>query len=178
MQKSKDYSILETATNIAVLLVAFAVLSALCWGYFLHRRPISLKSGLQKGHKLQDISRVDFSNSSKTLLIAMSTKCSFCTESISFYNQLAKLQQKTNQSTRIVAIFPEERITVDYYAQQNKIDAGIITIADADLKSVNVDSTPTIILIDSNRTILDFWIGKLSESLQQEVTQAFTQHTV
>jgi hypothetical protein len=174
MQSSRFNSTLETATNVAVLMAGLGVLTALSWGYFAERRRPSVESGLQKGNTLPKISGVDSSSWSPTLLIAMSTKCGFCTESISFYNKLAELE-KTHRRIRIVAIFPEEEGKVEEYARQNKIDTGITSFAGANLQALRINSTPTLILLDDRRQILDFWIGALRAEEQKQVIQALEQ---
>lgn len=174
MQIFKAKPPLETATNIAVLLVAIIVVSAFSWGYFIQKRVPSMQSGLQKGRVLANVASIDYGSSPHTLLIIMSTNCRFCTENISFYDQLDSLQRQTHFQTRIFAIFPDKENPVRQYVQQNNINAGITVKTEADLDSLNVNSRPTLILINNKGEILNFWIGKLSEDAQQEVVRVIS----
>lgn len=70
----------------------------------------------------------------------------------------------------IIAVFPNAESDVRQYAQQNQLQ--LETIAGADLKALNVRGTPTMILVDKNGKVLDFWVGKLSEDEKRQVTNA------
>lgn len=173
MRESKNKSFLEVATNIAVLLAAMAVLAALSWGYFSARNPPTLHGGLKRGEVVVGGPQIDFARSQQTLLIAMSTKCNYCTEGIPFYNQLARKEREMSKPTRMVAIFPDGDETVNNYAQQNGME--VATIVGVDFEKLKVSATPTMILVDEKGEILDFWIGKLPEDVQQEVVNSISQ---
>ncbi len=172
MQESKIKTHLEVITNVAVLLTAMAVLSALSWGYFSQKRQPSLKNGLQKGDVLTKIASLDYRNSSQTLLIAMNTECHFCTESVPFYNHLVKSRQGQDETARIIAIFPNKENEVNQYVQQHRLQTE--TIAAVNLSALNMVNTPTVILVDSGGKILDFWVGKLQENMERQVIKSIT----
>lgn len=170
MQESKLKSYLELTTNVAVLLAAIAVLTALSWGYFAQKQKPSIRSGLQKGRVIAYLPEATLNDSRATLLIAMSINCHFCTESISFYNQLARAQQGLGSSPRIIAVFPEEDSEVKQYVRQNRLE--VSSTAATDFRKLGVDTTPTMILIDKEGKIIDFWIGKIPEDVQQQVVES------
>lgn len=169
MQESKLKSYLELTTNAAVLLAAIAVLTALSWGYFAQKQKPSLRSGLQKGKAITNVPAANLNGPQATLLIAMSIRCHFCTESISFYNQLARAQQGSGNSPRLIAVFPEEESKVKQYVQQNGLQ--VSSTAATDFKELGVETTPTMILIDKEGKIIDFWIGQIPEEAQQQVIE-------
>lgn len=84
MEKSKLRSYLEVATNVAVLLAATAVLASLAAIYFKPASRPQLRPGIQKGEALADLPGVNFGDSDRSLLIAMSTACVYCGESTPF----------------------------------------------------------------------------------------------
>ncbi len=118
------------------------------------------------------MSGVDFTQSERTLVIAMSANCHFCTESLPFYNDLARTQREVGDATRIVAVFPEEERVVEQYAKQHGFE--VSTIAGVNLSGMGISGTPTMILLDQKGKVLDFWTGKPSTDTQQQVAKAIT----
>lgn len=163
--KVKTY--LETATSIAVLLVSTLVVSIFVWSYLVQGSNPSFQGGLQKGKTLSQLPGIDYSHNPQTLLIAMSVKCKFCGESVRFYKQLAEARRGLGKYTQLVALFPEDEDTVRQYLRRNQLEIG--AVAGSDLKSLNISGTPTIILVDRQGKIIDFWIGKLAEGDEQQV---------
>ncbi len=131
-----------------------------------------LRSGLEKGTVLGPLQGVDYSDSPKTLLIALNTSCQYCAVSAPFHNRLAQVVQAKNPSVRVFAVFPNTAGEVQHYVEQNKL--GLATIAGVDFRTVGVAGTPTIILLDSHGRVIDFWIGKLSEDAEKQVTYQLT----
>lgn len=166
--RAKEY--LETLTNIAVLVAAGAVLTALSWGYFTVSRAPSLQSGLQKGKVLAKLPNIDYRSSPQTLLVVMNVTCNFCTESIPFYNQLAKLNNDGKNRTRLLAVFPNNEIEVNEYARQNQLQ--LDSAAAVDLGSISVNGTPTLILVNEEGKILDFWIGAIPKNIENRVIES------
>ncbi|HEX8174114.1 MAG TPA: thioredoxin-like domain-containing protein [Pyrinomonadaceae bacterium] len=170
MEESKLKKYLEVTTNVAVLLVAVAVLSALAWGYFVHNQKPQFQSGFQRGQSFAQLPTVSYNSAPQTLLIAMSTTCHYCSESIPFYKQLAEAQQSSGNAIHIVAVFPNSENEVKQYIQQSQLN--VDTVAETDFKALNVAGTPTLLLIDKDGKILDFWVGKLSKDNEQQVIKA------
>lgn len=176
MTRLKAKSFIEITTNIAVLLMAIIVITFFIHHYLTQRKqptPINLKTGFQKGQLFPQLQNINYAKSAKTLLIVLNIKCSFCTEGIPFYNQLADLQNKSKSNVDIIALFPNEEAEVRQYIQQNQIK--INHIAKVDFDSLNIGGTPTIILVDSNGKIIDFWLGKLTMNTEQQVIKQVTQ---
>jgi hypothetical protein len=65
MQASTIKKHLEIITNVAVLLTAIGVLSALSWGYFVQRHTPSLHDGFRKGQVIAGLPKVDYSGAPK-----------------------------------------------------------------------------------------------------------------
>lgn len=170
MNQTKLKSYLEVATNIAVLLVALAVLSTFAWNYFGRSPAPQLQAGFQKGQTFAQVPGVSYNSSPQTLLIAMSTRCHYCIESLPFYKQLAAAQRTSGRETHVVTIFPNQEAEVRQYVQQNKLD--LETVAGVDLEALNISGTPTAVLIDGNGKIRDFWLGKLPQDKEQQIIKA------
>lgn len=102
----------------------------------------------------------------------MSTKCSYCSESVPFYQQLAKENREDGTGTRIIAIFPETESEVKQYLKQKQLE--IATVASINFKSFNIAGTPTMILVDNNGKVRDFWVGRLSKDGEQQIIRAIS----
>ena len=63
----------------------------------------SRKRSIEPGTKIS-LSGIDWSRSERTLLLALSTTCHFCSESAPFYQ---KLEQQKRDGVRLVALFPQ-----------------------------------------------------------------------
>ncbi len=172
MDQAKLKHYLEIATNIAVLLVAVVVLGTFAWKYFTPKPQIQLQVGLQKGTTFAQLPGIDYSKAPKTLLIALSSKCDHCSESLPFYKQITFEQRKNINASHIVAIFPESQSEVEQFAGQEELN--LDTVAGVDFYALNLVATPTVILIDNSGKIIDFWIGKLSKNVEQEIIKAIS----
>lgn len=171
---AKAKAALEVATNIAVLGVSSLVFVTLLWVYF-HKAPrLESQPGLRKGETVDRtrLHNYDFGKSARTLLIVMNTECSFCTESIPFYNDIAESCQNPNNQTQATAVFPNSSDEVRRYVEKQKLRED--ALESVDLNTLQVSATPTLILIDRNGVVLNFWIGKLSEQDQQEVMKSIS----
>src|SRR5438876_3401270 len=97
---------LEVSTNVAVLLVAIALLSLLAIFVFVRPRTPELLPGLERGRVLTNLSNIDFHGSDQTLLIALSTTCPYCRESLPLYRQILKGKHDARKTLTVVALFP------------------------------------------------------------------------
>lgn len=171
MQEKSLKAYLETITNIAVLLVSILVVGVFAWSYLKSVPKTQFQSGLQIGQPFAPLARNELNASPQTLLVALNSKCLYCNESIPFYKQLIETQSR-NRSTRVVTLFPEAEDVVKPYLLQHQLN--VTAIPSVDFKAANIIATPALILVDSNGTILDFWIGKLPQETEQQVIKAIS----
>ena len=170
MNRTKLKSYLETGTNVAVLLAALAALWLVIGGSIKGTRP-NLYSGLRKGSLLPSVAGIDYSKSSQTLLIAMSANCEVCADSLPFYNRLRERILAHGSSISVIAVFPEAENEVKKYVQEQHLN--LETFSGIDLNSLNLAGTPTMVLIDGSGKIIDFWIGKPSKDIEQEIKKKY-----
>ncbi len=164
-QSLKSY--LEVATNFAVLLLALVVLGNFAWVHLAEKPTPGFLSGLRKGDAFSLIPGVDYSNGSQTLIIAMSSKCERCNESIPFFKQLLEANVGRSDATRIVAVFPETAAEVWRYISEQQL--GVNTIPGINLKALNLPGTPSAVLISNKGKVVNFWIGKPSKDAEKEI---------
>jgi hypothetical protein len=131
------------------------------------QRTPRLKAGFEKGQHLAPIPGISYGKAPRTLLIALNTNCGFCTESVPFYNRLAEAQRVGNSLIRIVAVFPNSEKEVQQYPHLHGL--ALSSKAAVDLRSLNVVGTPTMLLLDQNGNIVDFWLGKPTEAVQNQI---------
>jgi len=170
MNKTKIKESLEVATNVAVILVAVVLLSMLARVFFNDPPNVEMRAGLQKGQKLDNLLKGMNGNKNQTLVVALSTTCHYCEESIPFYNRLTEIQHETNSPVAIFAVFPNSEIEVREYVRRAGLN--ISTTAETNFKALNLVGTPTMILLDSSGVVQNFWVGKLSKDQEQEVIAA------
>ncbi len=100
------------------------------------------------------------------MVLALSNKCHFCTESAPFYQRLSgELTQREN--VRLVAVFPQEVSEAQQYLSGLGVQIG--DIRKATLNSIGVNGTPTLIIVDSNGKVKQSWVGRLSAERESEV---------
>ena len=167
-------SYLEVATNVAVLLVAIAVLVSLGYSFYQSRTTTRTRTQsetvLRKGAVLDQVRGVDFQTAPKTLLLLLNTDCRYCAESSDFYNILATSSTVVDGKTNIIALFPNGENQIREYQQQQRLSFRALSSPEFSL--LRRTGTPTLILTNPNRQIIDFWIGKLSSEAEQEVRNA------
>lgn len=165
-------STIETAANIAVVLVAIAALSSLAIVIFVEPPAPNLRKGLAKGDSIQGKIKADFSTSEKTLLIALKTNCSFCKESLPFYQRLIQQASSGDRPSRIIALFPQTSEQAAKYLKENQLR--VEAVSDVNFDSISIPGTPTLILLDKTE-VKDFWVGTLSKADEDRVLLSLVQ---
>jgi hypothetical protein len=117
---------------------------------------------IQPGTRIT-LSGIDWANNGKTLVLAISNQCHFCSESAPFYQRLAKEHGKA----RLVAVLPQS-------VEQGKeyltgLNVTVDEIRQAPLISIGVSGTPTLILVDKNGVATNSWVGKLTPAREDDV---------
>jgi len=170
MEQGRWTKYLEISSNVAVLVVAVMLLAMLVSARFGQPGKQTFAKGLEKGQVLAPLPSLKYSAAPQTVLLALSTTCSYCKESLPFYRRLIQEQFKAGSRTPIVAVFPNSETDVEKYKQQNQLN--IQSVAAVDSSIVKVAGTPTLILIDADGRVRDFWVGLLSSDEEQQVLSA------
>jgi thiol-disulfide isomerase/thioredoxin len=165
---------LEVLANLAVIITSVVLCSVLIRKYVFSptkqeasveavqsKSPASSatrRQSIQAGTKIS-LPGIDWSKSTRTVVLALSTTCHFCSESAPFYQ---KLQQQKPNSVRLVAVFPQSVENSRNYL--NKLGVSVSDVVQSSLSSVGVSGTPTLLLIDNEGSVTDSWVGRLSDS--------------
>jgi len=160
---------LEVAANIAIIITALLLSVVLAKHYLVNGSEHTLKEGITDssernitGKKIA-LPDIDWKNNKRTLLLALSTTCHFCTDSSPFYVRLTK----EARSAHLIAVFPQS--TADGRQYLNRHGVGIEDVHQSTLGSLGVQGTPTLILVDDKGVVLNSWVGKLPADKEAEV---------
>lgn len=152
---------LEKATYICLITVSLVSLSLLLENRFFRPAPPGQPSeSALVGQREERVPEALWADSTKNVVLLLSTRCKFCAESVPLYRQLSTMRQpKPNGVSVLVASFdPPERMR-DYLAQQN---ISVDDIFEANSGFAGVSVTPAVFLVDSHGVIRRVFYGKLS----------------
>jgi thioredoxin-related protein len=153
---------LELVANAAIIIVCLLFVGILAQRYFYS--PSNAKAEIPVGKNMK-VSDVDFSKAEKTLVLAVSATCHFCSESASFYQKITS--EASGANLQIVAALPQSASEGKDYLQ--KLNVPVSEIKQVSLDEINVSGTPTLILFDREGKVVNYWIGKLSPEKEGEV---------
>jgi hypothetical protein len=155
---------LEVAVNVAVL-CAFIMVAALAgqrlWSAHFEGRD----SGPRVGSKLS-LAGMDWSKSERSLVLALSTTCHFCTESADFYRQL--IPDAAGRGVPVIAVLPQAPSESQSYL--NSLGVPMPHIFQGSLGPAGIGMTPTLLIVDRKGAVRKFWVGKLDSQQQSQVT--------
>lgn len=109
---------------------------------------------------------ITWSDSEETVVLALSDKCKYCTESAPFYKQLAAETAKRN-GVRVIAVFPQDPNAGKKYLDDLGIP--VVAVTQATLDSIGVRATPTLVIVDKSGTVKQSWVGLLKNGRETEV---------
>ena len=152
---------LEPFLNLALIIVAIAFIASLIARY-VKKDVVTgpTKPPIEIGARI-DLSGVEWQKNDVTLLFVLSTKCTFCAESMPFYKRIV---QEVGERTRLIALFPQDVADARQYLE----DQGV---AFHDVRQLtpgvlNVSGVPTLILVDRQGIVRDFWLGKVGPNVE------------
>ena len=154
---------IEVAANLAIIIVAVTLVTVIAQRYYF---PSSTQNArvVPIGAKVS-LPNIDWSKNSQSLVIALQTGCHYCTESAPFYQRLAV--ELSARKIPLIAVFPQAIEEGQTYL--NSIKVPIEDIRQASLKSIGVQGTPAILLVDSKGEVKTGWFGKLTQNQESEV---------
>lgn len=156
---------IELLANLAIIVVAILLGVALVKHYLSPQNstPPASASVITPGTKL---SLPDLTGTNKTLIMALSTSCHYCTESAPFYKRLAEERGK-NVNVKLVAVFPQA--IADGKEYLNGLQVSVDDVRQSRLDSLGVIGTPTLILVNNQGMVQDSWRGRLNQDQEAEV---------
>lgn len=153
---------LEVATNVAIFCAFLLVAVLAATRFFGHSANQTQQPTIGSQVPLQS---ANWSNSNRSLVLALSTGCHFCSESADFYRKL--VPSATHNGVRVVAILPQP--VADGRAYLSHLDVPVPEVLQSSLDAVEVSGTPTLLLLDRQGRIEKAWVGKLNPEEEQQV---------
>jgi hypothetical protein len=154
---------LEVAVNVAIL-CAFLMVAALAAQRFWSARTNARITSPEIGTKVS-LAGVDWSKSDRNLVLALSTKCPFCSQSAPFYKEL--VPDAEQRGIQIIAVLPQALPESRSYL--NGLGVDVQNILQSPLDSVKAKATPTLLIVDKTGTINKAWVGKLESQQEKQV---------
>jgi hypothetical protein len=162
MDRLRKY--VEVGSNIAILIVCALIAYVAITRFILPKPHDNSISGPTVGSKL-NIPEFDLGQKKQGIVLAISTQCHFCTESMPFYSQLVASAQA--RGTAVIAVLPQAIDESHVYLNAHGLN--IQNIKQMQLDRIGVSATPTILLIRGAGLIEGVWVGKLPATSQAEV---------
>jgi hypothetical protein len=164
---------LEKATNVAIIVACAFLVGILVRNYYFSRQSATTRPLLeiQKGAvvKLPGIESAGQQPATPTLVLALSKNCSFCHESVGFYQKLTAFKNSSPQGLRLVAVLPQSKEEAASYLKEQKIE--VDEVVSMDVTKLGLRGTPTLMLLDGQNKLEEFWIGKLDDSQEAQVIE-------
>ena len=145
---------IETASNIAIIIVALLFGGVLINRYFVSASPTptAVENKEIKAGTILPLSEIDWNKSNKNLVLVLSTNCHFCSESTPFYQKLAARQKAENSNSRLIAVMPQSVDEARHYLTESGIS--VDEIKQTSLNTINIQGTPTLVLVDQNGAVI------------------------
>jgi len=161
---------LDKAANIALILACLLLIGALARNYYLSRLPDpGIKLGIEKGEpvKLPADASADTQTAQATLVLALSTHCGFCQDSVPFYQKLAAFKNSSPARVRLATVMSEPKEEIEVYLKKQGIAAD--AVFSMPVSQIGVMGTPTLLLLDGQNKLIESWVGKLNSQEESEV---------
>ncbi len=111
---------------------------------------------------------LDWKASDRTLLLALHKGCGYCRDSAPFYRRLAQTVA-AGASAKLVAVLPHELgVSREYLSGA---DIPVAEVRQAELGTLGIRGTPTLVLVNREGMVTDTWVGKLSSAQESEVLE-------
>lgn len=126
------------------------------------RPPIPL---YQPGEAIQ-VGGIDFGSVDRTVLLVVQKGCSFCEQSMPFYQRLGADKTLAGR-TRLVAIAPDDEATSRQ--ELERYGVRVDQIVQSSLRQLKVRGTPTAIIVSRRGVIERILPGRLDDAQQEDL---------
>lgn len=159
---------LETAANAATIVVAGLLSAVLVKVYLQPKREIPRPTPVPEitvgGNLKNKIDGVNWVKNRRTLVLAISTQCHFCSDSAPFFRQLVAL---AGNNVKILAVLPQPVPEGQQYLRREGVR--VDQVKQLVLSRIGVQGTPTMLLVDGTGAVTNVWVGELQAGQQEQV---------
>jgi hypothetical protein len=160
---------LEKLSQVAFLAMCIAVTAVAVQRLAVARsvRPDSAPPPIAEGTRLALHSNLQPGTAKASLVLALSTNCQFCTQSMGFYRRLAELDvvRDGSLSLGVASIQPPDQMRE--YLSTHRL--AIASMAQLRESGVSIQGTPTLVLVGADGLVRKSWGGQLSSDGEQDV---------
>jgi thioredoxin-related protein len=167
---------IETTANAATIVVAVLISIVLFKTFVLAKPNIRQSSGVSaaeivQGKKVDGHLGVNWAKNHRTLVMAISTTCHYCKDSVPFYHTLTT----AGANVKIVAVLPQSVAEGQQYLSSGGVH--VDEVKQVPLDSLGVRGTPTLMLVNDAGVVTDIWVGKLPPDQETKVLAAVEKKT-
>jgi hypothetical protein len=159
---------LEMAANAATIVAALLISIVLIKVYLLPTAPTRkglAASPVAVGTDMNErLPGVDWQKNRHTLVLALSTKCHFCTESAPFFRKLA---EEPGRNAKLLAILPQPVAESERYLGGENVHVDLVR--QVSLSRVGIRGTPTMLLVNGGGVVTKVWVGKAETKDQEQM---------
>jgi hypothetical protein len=165
---AKAIEMLANLSVIAVALLGCVLLTRNLLPGGRSQPPAAVKSSaLQPSIGTQvSLPGVDWATRKQTVVLVLSTRCRFCSESAPFFRRLEK-EVRGRRTVRLIAVFPQDAEEASAYL--NSLGVAVEEVIQAPLDSMNARGTPTLALVDDRGLITHAWVGRIPPGKEDEL---------
>lgn len=98
--------------------------------------------------------------------MAISSVCHYCISSSPFYSKITH----SAHVAPIVVVMPQGEQDAQAFLRQHAITPR--SVVSASLASINVNATPTLLLVSPSGMVTKEWVGELTNTQQQDVIES------
>ena len=102
-----------------------------------------------------------------SLVLALSTNCQFCTESMGFYRQLGALDAVRDGRLRLSVVSAQAPDKMREYLASHRLDISRIVLLRE--SGVSVQGTPMLVLVRGDGIVSRSWVGQLLGDEEKDV---------
>lgn len=155
---------LDKITNIAVIIGVVAFLVVVGHNELTRSKLVNSLPGEVVVGKTVSLPGLQLPTNTNSLILALSTTCHFCKDSLPFYRDLSTRAQG---HLNLVAVLPQPVNESQKYLHDAEISTN--QVVSAQLDKVGVLGTPTLLLVDGKGKVQKVWRGLLDQKGQQDV---------
>jgi len=163
---------IETTANVATIIVAVLISTVLVKTYLLPNAVARSTAAVSapevvKGKSVDGrLLGVDWAKNHRTLVLAISTTCHFCNDSVPFYRRLGTIEK----NVKMVAALPQPITEAQQYLNSSGVH--VDDVRQVPLNTLGVRGTPTLLLVNDVGVVTDVWVGKLQPDQEAQVLTA------
>lgn len=119
------------------------------------------------GSRLERLGEVDFSATSKTLVLLVSSSCQYCMDDADFYRALSREVSSAPGTIQFVVVGTEPAETLTGFVRRNFLTPHrIVSVKQSEVQARIV---PTILLVDRAGRIQHVWTGEQSKAGEMSI---------